>query len=111
MFDFGGVKLAYVTFFENLAQRIMCSRFFSMESRMKAIFNSISDFCIKGIIHFSQRNCRFLPSMVPSIRKKAEEIQIPFVEIQGDVVDPDYFDEEKAWSQLEYFNEQIHGRS
>ena len=111
MFDFGGVKLTYDTFYENLAQRIMCSRFFSLESRMEAMFKSVSDFGIKGIIHFSQRNCRFLPPMVPAIRKKVEEKQIPFVEICGDAVDPDFFNEEKAWNQLEYFNEQINGRT
>ena len=110
MFDFGKIKLAQNTFFENLAQRIMCSRFFSLNKRMEAMFNSVRDFEIKGIIHFSQRNCRFLPPMVPLIRKKAEEEKIPFVEINGDVVDPDYFDEEKAWNQLESFYEQIHGR-
>ena len=110
MFDFGGVKLTPNTFFEDLALRIMRSRFFSLESRMEAIFKNVSNFDIKGIIHFSQRHCRFLPPMVPAIQKKAEEKQIPFIEIQGDVVDPDFFDEEKAWRQLEYFNEQIHGR-
>ena len=78
---------------------------------MEAMFKNISDFRVKGIIHFSQRNCRFLPPMVSVIRKKTDEKSIPFIEIQGDVVDPDYFDEDKAWIQLEHFKEQIHGRS
>lgn len=111
MFDFGNIKLAQLSFFEDLAQRILCSRFFSLENRLDAILKSIRDFDVKGIIHFSQRNCKFLPPMVPCIRKKAEEEKIPFIEIKGDVVDPDYFDEEKAWSQLKYFKEQISGRS
>ncbi len=111
MFDFGNIKLAHDTFFENLAQRIMCSRFFSLESRIEAMLKNIRDFGVKGIIHFSQRNCRFLPPMVPHIRKKAEEEGIPFIEIRGDVADPDFFDEEKAWNQLESFYEQIHGRA
>ena len=111
MIDFGGEKLAHDTFFENLAQRIMCSRFFSLKSRIEAILKNANDFEIKGIIHFSQRNCRFLPPMVPTIRKKVEERNIPFVEITGDVVDPDYFDEQKAWNQLKFFNGQIHGRA
>ena len=111
MFDFGGVKIGYGTFFEDLAQRIMCSRFFSPVSRIGAILKNIGDFGITGIIHFSQRNCRFLPPMVSSIRIKADEKNIPFLEIQGDVVDPDYFDEAEAWNQLEYFRELIHGRA
>lgn len=110
MFDFGNIKLVHDTFFENLAQRIMCSRFFSLESRIEAMFNNIRDFRVKGIIHFSQRNCKFLPPMVPYIRKKVEEEKIPFVEINGDVVDPEYFDEEKAWKQMSSFYEQIHRR-
>ena len=110
MFDFGGIRLNYGTFFTNHAQRINRSRFFSLESRMEAIFKNIGDFGINGVIHFSQRNCRFLPSMVSFIKKKVEEKQIPFVEIQGDVVDPDYFDEKKAWSKFERFSERIHGR-
>lgn len=110
MFDFSMIKLNCNTFFENLAQRIMCSRFFSLENRIEAMFRSIRDFGVKGIIHFSQRNCNFLPPMVPFIRKKSEEEKIPFVEINGDVVDPDYFDEERAWNELKSFYEQIHGR-
>lgn len=110
MFDFGKVKLSQNTFFENLAQRIMYSRFFSLDKRMEAMINSIRDFGVKGIIHFSQRNCMFLPPMVPGIIRKVKEANIPFVEITGDVVDPDYFDEEKAWKQLEDFDKQVQGR-
>ena len=50
-----------------------------------------------------------LTPMVPSILKKAKEAKIPFVEINGDVVDPDYFDEEKAWRKLADFDKQIQG--
>ena len=60
MFDLGKIKLDQNTFSENLAQRIMCSRFFSLDKRMEAMFNSARDCEIKGIIHFSQRNCMFL---------------------------------------------------
>jgi len=109
MFDFGGVKLTYNDFFENLARRIMCSRFFSLESRIEAMLINIKEFEINGIIHFSQRNCRFLPSMVPQLMSKAEEKRIPFIEINGDVVDSDYFDEKRAWEQLECFSRQIDG--
>ncbi len=111
MFNFSDIRLAQDTFFKDLAQRIMCSRFFTLENRIEAMFNNIRDFGIRGIIHFSQRNCRFLPPMVPSIREKAEEERLPFIEISGDVVDPDFFDENKAWEQLNAFDKQIHGRA
>ena len=111
MFNFSDIRLAQDTFFKDLAQRIMCSRFFTLENRIEAMFNNIRDFGIRGIIHFSQRNCSFLPPMVPSIREKAEEERLPFIEISGDVVDPDFFDENKAWQQLNAFDKQIHGRA
>jgi benzoyl-CoA reductase/2-hydroxyglutaryl-CoA dehydratase subunit BcrC/BadD/HgdB len=66
---------------------------------------------VKGIIHFSHRNCGFLPPLVPIIRKKAEEEKVPFVEIQGDVVDPAYFDEQQMWERLDLFHEQLHRRT
>jgi len=111
MFDFGMVKLRNDSFFEDLARRIISSRFFTWESRMDAILKNIRDFRIKGIIHFSHRNCGFLPPLVPKIRKKAEKEKIPFIEIQGDVVDPAYFNEQQMWEQLVPFAERTHGRT
>jgi len=111
MFDFGTVKLSNNRFFEDLARRIISSRFFTWESRMEAIFKSARDFDIKGIVHFSHRNCGFLPPLVPQIRKKAEEEKTPLIEIQGDVVDPAYFDEQQMWERLDLFHEQLHRRT
>ena len=109
MFDFGTVRLGCDTFFKDLAQRIISSRFFTWESRVDTIFKMVKTFGINGIIHFSHRNCRFLPPLVPSISRKAEELNIPFVEIQGDVVDPTYFDEQKMWESLKSFYKKIGG--
>ncbi len=108
MFDFGNIKLSCDSFFTDLAKRILTSRFFTQENRLTDIAQSIKDFGAQGIIHFSQRNCRFLPSAVPLIRQKAQELQIPFLELRGDAVDPGYFDEQAAAMQLEQFYEQLH---
>ena len=78
---------------------------------MEAIFKNARNLKVQGIIHFSHRNCRFLPPLVPHIRKKAEEEKIPFVELQGDVIDSMYFNELEMWEQLEPFYEQLQGRS
>jgi len=110
MFDFGMTKLSNDTFFEDIARRIISSRFFSWKSRMKAILKSAKNLKIKGIVHFSHRNCGFLPPQVPHIRKIAEEMKISFVELKGDVVDPAYFDGQQMWEQLTFFVEQIHAR-
>ncbi|MDD4729976.1 MAG: 2-hydroxyacyl-CoA dehydratase family protein [Dysgonamonadaceae bacterium] len=109
MFDFGNTKLSCDTFFEDLAKRIISSRFFTRESRIEAIFKGVKDLDIDGIIHFSHRNCGFLPPLVPLIKNKSKEQKIPFVEIKGDVVDPAYFDEEQMWEKLKPFYELIHG--
>ncbi len=108
MFDFGGQKLSCDSFFTDLAQRILTSRFFTQENRLADILQSVKDFGAQGIIHFSQRNCRFLPSAVPLIRQKAQELHIPFLELRGDAVDPGYFDEQAAATQLKQFYEQLH---
>ncbi len=103
MFDFGMPKLSCYTFFEDLARRIISSRFFTWENRTDAIFKTVDQFNIKGIIHFSHNNCRFLPPLVPHIKYKAKEENIPFIEIKGDVVDPYYFDEKNMWGKLKSF--------
>jgi len=108
MFDFTEVELSYDTFFYDLADRIISTRFFTNESRLDAIFKSARVLGVNGIIHFSHRNCRFLPSLVPSIRKKAKEENIAFVEIQGDAIDPCFFNEAEMWRRLEGFNEKLY---
>lgn len=108
MFDFENIKLSCDSFFTDLAKRILTSRFFTQENRLTDIAQSIKDFGAQGIIHFSQRNCRVLPSTVSLIQQKAQELQIPFLELRGDAVDPGYFDEQAAAMQLEQFYKQLH---
>lgn len=103
LFDFTDIKLEAASFFTSLARRIFESVFFSTENRMKAIECYIKQMDIDGIVHLSQRNCRFLPSIFPQLRSSMEALNIPFAEVTADVVDPLFGNEDKIWGRLDEF--------
>lgn len=110
LFDFTHQYLTPEYFFNDLAKRITSSMFYSAESRIETILRYVEATKTEGIIHFSQRNCRFLPPMVPVLRRKFEERKVPFVEIQGDAIVPNYFNKNRCFNQLDVFFEMIQRR-
>ncbi|WP_176758971.1 2-hydroxyacyl-CoA dehydratase family protein [Alkaliphilus peptidifermentans] len=109
LFDFTNRYLSVDGFFNDLASRIESSVFFSLQNRLDAIQRYNKTIEIDGIIHFSQRNCKFLPSMVPILRREMEKANIPFVEVSGDVIESQYFNIEGFWNVMDVFFEGIYG--
>ncbi|MCC5466510.1 2-hydroxyacyl-CoA dehydratase family protein [Pelosinus baikalensis] len=109
LFDFTHQYLTYERFFEDLAKRIVSSPFFSVENRINNILHYVRTLKIDGVVHFSQRNCRFLPPAVPLLRSSLENAGIPFVEMQGDAIYPEYFNETAFWEHLDSFFEMVDG--
>lgn len=109
LFDFTNQYLSVENFFYDLASRIEKSVFFSLQNRLESIMHYKKEMGFDGIVHFSQRNCRFLPSMVPVLRREMEKAGIPFVEVGGDVVDPNDFNIERFWNVMDVFFESIYG--
>ncbi len=110
LFKYTRQQLSCENLYYDLARRIASTVFFSMENRLSFILKHIEAMNVDGVIHFSQRNCRFLPPMVPVLRSRLKKKGIPFVEIQGDAVDPSCFDESRCWNQLDVFFEMVDRR-
>lgn len=108
LFDYGEQYLTEEHFFDDLAARIIQSGFFSVSQRIKAIQRYVELLEIDGVIHFSQRNCRFLPPLVPVLQTRLTKLGIPLVEVEGDVIDPDYFNAAECFGRLDqFFNDKI----
>lgn len=105
LFDFNGNMLSVSNFFNDLAVRIMTSSYFSVKNRLETNERYINAMRVDGVLHFSQRNCKSLPSMVPILRRNMLEAGIPFVEVSGDVIEPEYFRVDSFWSMLDAFFE------
>lgn len=111
LFDSTYEYLDASNFFDDLANRIFSSSYYSSANRLEAIVRYADLLKIDGIIHFSQRNCVFLPSMLPLLRKELTKINLPFVEVFGDAVNPACFNEIRFWDALDAFFENMDGGS
>lgn len=110
LFNFGNCIISANDFFVDLSRRIISSQFFSVNKRVSEIIRYIKDIKVDGVICFSQRNCRFLPPMLPILRMRLEDLGVPIVEICGDAIDPDYFEESHYWDNIDIFFEMVDRR-
>lgn len=110
LFDYGPYLLSEGNFFKDLAHRVVKDLYFSVEARLNAALDSVERLKIAGIIHFSQRNCRFLPPMLPVMQRRFVEKVVPFVDICGDAIVADGFSEEQCWNRLDVFFEILNRR-
>lgn len=110
LFDYQENYLSEDSFFIDISKRIMSSIFFTVDKRVNSLLSCIKKFKPHGIIHFSQKNCKFLPSIVPVLRNKLSDIGIPIVEIHGDAVDSHGFSESSCYRSLEPFFEMVQRR-
>lgn len=95
--------------YHSISKRIMNTHFFTMQQRMRDIIEYIDTYNVDGIIHFSQKNCRFLPPMLPLVYSELSEYKIPIVDINGDVADPSGFSD-TIWDKLDAFFEILNRR-
>ncbi len=110
MWDYGSCYLTQGEFFYDLARRITSTIFFSFNKRLDALMGYAKRLDIDGVIHFSQRHCRFLPPMAPLLGRELANRGIAFVELHGDAADPSCFDEVRYNNRLDAFFEQIYSR-
>ncbi len=90
LFYFSPYVITKQDFFHDLVQRIIQSPLFTIEARLEWIGEIVDTFHIKGVIHYSQHNCEFLPPMVPGIKSMLSSKGVPFVEFKGDGVNIQY---------------------
>jgi benzoyl-CoA reductase/2-hydroxyglutaryl-CoA dehydratase subunit BcrC/BadD/HgdB len=110
LFDLNSTPLHAASFYTDLSSRIVGNLFFSIENRLTAIRRYHQRFNIDGIIHFSQFNCKFLPPMIPVMRETLCQWSLPFTEIQGDAINPQYYSESRCYNQLDTFFETLNYR-
>lgn len=75
--------------------------------RIEAILDLVKKYHIDGVIHFSQVCCRPFSGMVSLLRQELRRSEIPFLEIDGDVVDSRNYAQGQTKVRLEAFVEML----
>lgn len=87
LFLFCAKEIHFDTFCQDLVKRIMDSIFFTEEKRVFKTIEIAKRYQVDGIVHYSQRICKFLPPMFPKIQKAFSDIRIPAIELCGDGIE------------------------
>lgn len=77
----------------------------TVDRRIQAINQWIDRFNIDGVIHFSHIGCRVYNGGASFIAKKLKDRGIPFIELNGDIIDHRNFPEELLRLKVETFAE------
>ena len=80
-----------------------------VEHRIRNIRKAIEEYHIDGVVHYSHWGCRQSNGAVRLIRDAVQEYGIPFLEIDGDLVDPRNYAEGQVRTRLEGFMEVMEG--
>jgi benzoyl-CoA reductase/2-hydroxyglutaryl-CoA dehydratase subunit BcrC/BadD/HgdB len=79
------------------------------EYRIQNIRRAIEEYAIDGVVHYSHWGCRQSNGAVRLIRDAVQEYGIPFLEIDGDLVDPRNYAEGQIRTRIEGFVEVMEG--
>jgi benzoyl-CoA reductase/2-hydroxyglutaryl-CoA dehydratase subunit BcrC/BadD/HgdB len=80
-----------------------------VEHRIRNIRKAIEEYRIDGVIHYSHWGCRQSNGAVRFIRDAVQEYGIPFLEIDGDLVDPRNYAAGQVRTRIEGFMEVMEG--
>lgn len=94
----------------SIAKR-MLSHFYmgNVEKRLNAYSKLIKEYNIHGIIHYIHHGCRPIAGSSWIIRDLANKMNIPYLELSGDCIDPRGGSHEQMIIRLEAFRESIGG--
>ncbi len=81
-----------------------------VDNRIANIKRSIEKYEVDGVIHFSHWGCKQSNGAVRIIRDAVNEYGIPFLDLDGDLVDPRNYSEAQYRTRLEGFMEMMEGR-
>ncbi len=81
-----------------------------LENRVQAIKSKIADYNIDGVIHFSHWGCRQSAGGTYQLQSRLKAEGIPFLDLQGDCVDPGGFSSGQIRTRLESFLEMLEMR-
>jgi benzoyl-CoA reductase/2-hydroxyglutaryl-CoA dehydratase subunit BcrC/BadD/HgdB len=94
---------------ESMAEKMLTQAWIGeIDRRLNNITRLVEDYRIDGVIHFSHWGCRQSNGAVRLIRDRVTDLGVPFLELDGDCIDPRSFSEEQARTRLEGFMEIMH---
>ena len=97
--------------FRSLARKILSHQGLGpIDNRIDAIEKMISSYDIDGVIHFSHWGCRQSAGGTYKLKEHMKDLGIPFLDIQGDCVDPGGFSSGQIRTRLESFLEMLEMR-
>lgn len=79
------------------------------EQRNELYSRLVNEYRIDGIIHFMHVGCRAIPGYSSQIRKIAKEQRIPYLELEGNCIDPRGSSQQQLRMRLEAFSETLRG--
>ena len=82
----------------------------TIEKRIDWVIKSIKDYNVDGVIHFSHWGCRQSIGGVGVIQKALEDINIPFLNLDVDLVDPRPFSPGQIYTRIQSFIEMLSQR-
>lgn len=93
---------------ESLAERAS-SHFYlgDAEERNQLYAQIIREYNIDGVIHMMHNGCRAIPGSSWQVRDVADQLNIPYLELSGDCIDPRGFSEGQMKLRLEAFKEMV----
>ena len=95
---------------KSLAQKMLSQAWVgSAQHRIQNIRKAIEEYRIDGVVHYSHWGCRQSNGAVRLIRDTVQEYGIPFLEIDGDLVDPRNYAEGQIRTRVEGFMEVMEG--
>lgn len=91
---------------ESLAKRSLSHFYYGDPvNRIKLYKQIIQDYKVDGIVHFMHLGCQAIPGAAWQVRSLAMDMNIPYLELPGDCIDPRSFSLEQVKIRLEAFQE------
>ncbi len=93
---------------ESLAERAISHFYLGEAKEREQLYTEIiRDYKIDGVIHMMHNGCRAIPGASWQVRDVADELNVPYLELSGDCIDPRGFSEEQMKLRLEAFKEMV----
>ncbi|MFZ5351478.1 MAG: 2-hydroxyacyl-CoA dehydratase [Bacillota bacterium] len=95
---------------ESLVNKALSHFYLDKASNRSELYKKlIEDYSIDGVIHFMHTGCRAIPGASWMVRDIAKRINLPYMELHGDCIDPRGFSEEQMKLRMEAFKESLGG--
>ncbi len=97
--------------FRSLARKILSHPGLGpIDNRVEAIEEMIEDYQIDGVVHFSHWGCRQSAGGTYQLKDSLKDMGVPFLDLQGDCVDPGGFSTGQIRTRMESFLEMLESR-